>query len=205
MDQLGYYQSFLSPEEWSWVQPTSSAAVRILARGLLRRLLAHYLKTDPHTLCFEYGIHGKPRLKGGGLQFNVSHSHEKIVMIFSKDHAVGVDVEYVKRKAAYLAIAKRFFSQKEAAYLSALSSAALPGAFFKIWTLKEAYVKSTGEGVGAFRYFSVDIEDKDLRIQASSVLSSPCFLSQFVLDKDYQVAYTCQTAERVQVCAFNKF
>ena len=51
-----------------------------IARGVLRRLLGHYLHVDPGALVFGYGQHGKPFLRDGSLHFHMSHSHNLAVM-----------------------------------------------------------------------------------------------------------------------------
>src|SRR5690349_28403 len=51
----------------------------VLARALLRRILAGYLRDEPARLEFHYNPYGKPFLAIGGrphdLRFNVSHSN----------------------------------------------------------------------------------------------------------------------------------
>src|SRR4051812_48337067 len=44
------------------------------SRGLLRRLLAGYLRTLPHAVPITYTASGKPVLAGGSLHFNVTHT-----------------------------------------------------------------------------------------------------------------------------------
>ena len=60
----------------------------IVARAVLRRILVLYLKIDPRRLMFDYGLQGKPILHEAyneqGLQFNVSHSHERVLFAITR-------------------------------------------------------------------------------------------------------------------------
>jgi len=51
----------------------------IVRRGLLRTILARHLHTEPNSVQFESGTHGKLRLAGEfsrtNLDFSISHSH----------------------------------------------------------------------------------------------------------------------------------
>ena len=110
----------------------------------------------------KYGIigNGKPVIEGfPGIYFNLSHSKDRVMCIVS-NRAVGCDVEQVRDKGELgRRISKRFFSREEQEYVE---KAGLKGkdryaeAFFTIWTLKESYIKCTGEGLGrAMEGFSV--------------------------------------------------
>src|ERR1700730_2018678 len=58
----------------------------IVARGILRQLLANYLHRAPTDLQFAYHARGKPFLfppsQGTPLQFNVAHSHGLALLAF---------------------------------------------------------------------------------------------------------------------------
>src|SRR6267142_2118808 len=55
----------------------------VVARSVLREILADYLREDADRLTFSYDDHGKPRLArvvgGPPLFFNASHSHDLAV------------------------------------------------------------------------------------------------------------------------------
>lgn len=121
----------------------------IVGRGSLRQLLASYLDADPATLQFSYGPNGKPALKSdsSGLQFNLSHSQDRAAVAITRDHEVGVDIEYVRPEFAQETIAEQFFSKQECAALRALPVAHQARAFFDCWTRKEAFVKASGSGL----------------------------------------------------------
>lgn len=119
----------------------------LVARGLLRLLLGRYLDSEPTRLTFRHGPAGKPALPGGGLHFNVSHSHELVVYAFTRRAEVGVDVEHVRPVVNEMELAERFFSPAEAAALRALEGERRREAFFRLWTCKEAYLKANGQGI----------------------------------------------------------
>ena len=119
------------------------------ARGILRELLARYLNREPALLRFAYNENGKPALADGDrgvIEFNLSHSHDRVLYAFTLRGRVGVDVERIRPAALDAKIAERFFSNKEAAALAALPEADRCQAFFLYWAAKEAYIKARGRG-----------------------------------------------------------
>ena len=121
-----------------------------VARGLLRKLLARYLGRDPSLLRFVYNENGKPSLGGvdaGAAEFNLSHSHDRVLYAFMLGRRVGIDVERIRVDASDIQIAERFFSKKEAVSLAALQGEERSRTFFRYWTAKEAYIKARGEGL----------------------------------------------------------
>jgi 4'-phosphopantetheinyl transferase len=122
----------------------------IVARGLLRQLLASYLHRKPAELIFDYEEKGKPLLGGaqaGWLKFNLAHSHELAVYAFSRERQLGVDLEFIRKDLADEEVAERFFSEREVAALRALPGQQKREGFFNCWTRKEAYIKARGEGL----------------------------------------------------------
>jgi 4'-phosphopantetheinyl transferase len=127
-----------------------------LGRGLLRLLLGAYLGADPAALQLTCGLHGKPELaasqasgssKKDSVQFNVSHSNGRVLHAFCLNRAVGVDIEMVRPTVPGLNIARRFFTHREAAALSAEASVLQPHSFSVFWTRKEALMKARGDGL----------------------------------------------------------
>jgi 4'-phosphopantetheinyl transferase len=117
----------------------------ILCRGLLRRILADYLQTDPCGLRFSRNPQGKPFLENSGLEFNLSHSHDRLLIAVTAGRAVGVDIEFRRSGLNMESIAKRWFAPEEQAFFQALENP--EEGFFEIWSKKEAYVKALGLGI----------------------------------------------------------
>jgi 4'-phosphopantetheinyl transferase len=144
----------------------------VVARALLRSLLARYLDADPAELRFRYGPHGKPALvpeqDGDLLRFNLSHTADLALVAVAPGCEVGVDVEQLRAAAADLAVARRFFSPPEVRALLGLPRPRQTSTFFTFWTLKEAYLKACGAGL------TLGLDHFDV----SSVLSGPAILRQ---------------------------
>lgn len=123
----------------------------IVARGLLRVVLARYLDTNPGQLRFCHNSYGKPSLVSidgqDTLNFNVSHSQELGLYAITRNRRIGVDLEYIRTDFACEQVAERFFSSRERATLRSLAPRLKHQAFFTCWTRKEAYIKARGEGL----------------------------------------------------------
>jgi 4'-phosphopantetheinyl transferase len=109
------------------------------------------MNIEPSQLQFCYSPHGKPALADadttGMLQFNLSHSGEIALYAVACERQIGIDIERLRPFSELEQIAKRFFSNREYEELRALSPSQQHDAFFRYWTLKEAYVKATGQGL----------------------------------------------------------
>lgn len=120
-----------------------------VAHAALREILGRYLQRSPCELHFSANDHGKPYLEGVDVAFNLSHSYEQALLAVSDAGPVGVDIEYCREKDAIMRIAQRFFSEIEYQSLLALPEELRTEAFYRCWTLKEAYVKAIGLGLTA--------------------------------------------------------
>ncbi|WP_426211261.1 4'-phosphopantetheinyl transferase family protein [Massilia sp. TWP1-3-3] len=153
--ELASLQASLAPDELARAGAYRFAVDKVryvTARGLLRRLLGHYLGLPAAALQFRYGPQGRPALCAlrhpRAPHFNLSHSDEMIVYAVSERHELlGVDVERSRALPDMLDISARFFSKRESATLAALPSGEQQDAFFRCWTRKEAAVKALGTGL----------------------------------------------------------
>ncbi len=138
----------------------------IVARGLLRVILASYLQRDPSRLRFRYGPHGKPALNmkstGEAPSFNLAHSDGIALYAVTRGRELGVDLERIRPDRADTEVAKHFCSPMEMAALRALPKDRRPEAFFACWTRKEAYIKARGGGLSiSLKQFSVAISGEE--------------------------------------------
>lgn len=148
---MNAYRGFLNDEETGRHQRFIFIRHRhqfLVSRALVRSVLAQYMGLDPAAVAFTKNRHGKPLLAGDcPLQFNLSHTNGLIALAVARQHAVGVDVEYLSRQADIVKLAERYFSPQETQDLYALPVPAWNRRFFDLWTLKEAYLKACGTGL----------------------------------------------------------
>lgn len=130
----------------------------VARRGVLRWLLSRYLSRPGESLLFGYGQAGKPFLSpeqqpsadpAQFLTFNLSDSEDVALYAVARGVELGVDVEHLRDMPDALSIAGYSFSQREQEALAVLPEEQTSLGFFHGWTRKEAYVKATGQGLGA--------------------------------------------------------
>lgn len=128
----------------------SSGKARTFTAGmLLHASVCEYLglsakQTPPiQTICGQWG---KPYLtEYPGIYFNLSHSGQYVCCAVS-DQEVGVDIQcYQNVKEG---IAKRFFPKEDNELLDRCSGEKREEMFFRIWSIRESYIKFTGIGLG---------------------------------------------------------
>jgi len=105
------------------------------------------------TVDFEYSEKGKPSLKNyPDIHFSLSHSKNTVVCAVS-DSEVGVDVQYIAPVSDK--VAKRVLTMEE--YDIFKKSTVKDEYFCEIWTIKESYLKMTGQGISTeLRNLSAD-------------------------------------------------
>jgi 4'-phosphopantetheinyl transferase len=149
------YGRWLSTEELAREQRFHQARDRQrhrLSRALERWVLSWHFGGAPHDWIFQADEHGRPFVihpdpAVQSLQFNLSHTHEHIVLAVRNGGAVGVDVEGGRSVTASLDLAKQVLAEPELNAFKALPPPRQPMQFLAWWTLKEAYAKARGLGL----------------------------------------------------------
>jgi 4'-phosphopantetheinyl transferase len=151
----------LSPAEHKrisgYADPRDGTAFR-KRRVLLRRLLGSYLDLDPAGLRFSTRCvlcgdsdHGKPYLMTPApkaIRFSASCSWGWILIAISGASEVGADIERLDRTLPARQLTPLVLSDREQEPDPAASGAEQVERFFTIWTLKEAFLKASGHGLG---------------------------------------------------------
>lgn len=123
----------------------------IVSRSVLKLLMASCLSKNHDEIIIYYGKHDKPfikdRINNEAIEFNISHSENRILIALTLDNSVGVDIEKVNKKVDHESLSKRFFSQQEYEYLNNPKLNNKIDAFYNIWSRKEAFIKAIGEGI----------------------------------------------------------
>jgi len=160
----------------------------VVGVGILRTILGPYVGVEPNELRFIYGKRGKPMLAdvfaNGSIHFNMSHSEGLVLYGFTRDHEIGVDIEFIRDIPEMDKIAEQFFSKKENDVLRSLPDSKKKEAFFNCWTRKEAFIKAIGDGLyQPLDNFDVALKPgepaKLLRIGRDSKRASRWFIHDF--------------------------
>ena len=153
-DLRAAYGGFLSPSELSRLQRfrvRHAADEFLLGRALIRTSLSHYAIVAPSAWEFGIGPHGKPFVAGPApcppLAFNISHTTGLVACAIGHDSQLGVDVEHCGRDLDLRGFSAANFAPAEQAAVDAAAEADLRATFFRIWTLKEAFIKGLGLGL----------------------------------------------------------
>ncbi len=124
----------------------------IAAHALARAALAAAAAAPPAAFAFAPGAHGKPEAQLGGrpagLAFNLSHTGGLVGVAVATVPGLqlGFDLEPIDRRAP-MQVARRYFTASEVAWLERLPETSRAEGFFRLWTLKEAFIKATGKGL----------------------------------------------------------
>jgi 4'-phosphopantetheinyl transferase len=79
--------------------------------------------------------------------FSFSSCHSGFLGAWSSTHAIGVDVEDRTRDLQALELARRFFMDAETQRVEGAGGTARVRTFLQFWILKEAALKSIGQGL----------------------------------------------------------
>lgn len=116
------------------------------AELLVRYLLSRKTNTPMSQIHLERDAFGKPYWAGSNCHFNLSHSGEFVACSIGQV-VNGIDVETAE--IADCDIAQNFFLPKEYKHLLTLPESERKLSFLKMWTVKESYLKCTGQGLSA--------------------------------------------------------
>ncbi|MBN1295182.1 4'-phosphopantetheinyl transferase superfamily protein [bacterium] len=138
----------------------------IVARCGLRRVLAEYTGLSPETIRFRVLPYGKPIIDPDQnpcqVSFNLSHSHELGLVGICWKNDMGVDVEYIDGDRNIMEIASRYFTPEEVVRLNSMDAGPRLIEFYRIWTLKESWLKATGLGIAGLGLVATARRDREI-------------------------------------------
>lgn len=142
-----------------------------------------------------YDEYQKPRFAEGNVHFNLSHSDDRVMCVMAPDR-VGCDVEHITD--IDLDIAKNFFFKEEyAAIAKRRTRPEMNDTFFRLWTLKESFMKCTGLGFHLpLNEFSVSIETDEVAVR-QSVDDARYRFFEYDADDDYKYAVCLRYVEPI--------
>ncbi len=125
----------------------------LCAHAMARCVLAALCGCQPGQVQFASDAKGKPQVlldpSEGQIGYNLSHTDGLVACVVARALDVGIDVERCRALDDMGALAASIFTPSELAQLEACPSAQRGALFFRLWTLKEAYAKASGDGIAA--------------------------------------------------------
>ncbi len=168
LDNKNTYWSILSTDEKSrssrYIFPIHRDSY-IVTHACVRTILSSYLQTQeinikPADIPINITEYGKPFLdysiieKGiwkrqndlERIDFNLSGTYGLSVLVVSAFKNTGIDIEYIKPFSDLYTFIDKNFSQREIDEIISIDSEYKLESFYRIWCIKEAYIKAIGVG-----------------------------------------------------------
>ena len=156
----------------------------LAAEILLKKALEDYGIVEYEI---SYSENGKPYFAGmPEVKFNLSHSEERVMCVLS-DKETGCDVERIKD--VNLLVAKHFCTDTEYALIQEKETKAeKEDVFFRLWTLKESFLKATGLGMKlSMKDFYFNIEENGVTVY-QKVNGEHYYFKEYALQDGYKYA-----------------
>lgn len=122
-----------------------------------------------------FNINGKPSLSSGECGFSISYTNNYMYIAIVRDNVVGIDAEQVGN--INLDVSEKFMSEGELGKLDKVPNKY--EYFYKIWTLKESYIKLIGKGIDDLITDIEFIEDKNGRFSLRKNDAQKIYFSNF--------------------------
>lgn len=120
----------------------------LIGKLVLVLVISKELKVCPQKLRFKKGKYGKPSLANiSKISYSLSYTGSWVFLAVSNCGKIGLDAE--EEKEIDINVASEFCSKREFNALTSVSSNKIYEMFYKIWTLKESYLKFTGRGLSS--------------------------------------------------------
>lgn len=178
----------------------------LIGQLLIRYLLVRVFHQKSSSFEIQRSSSGRPFVVSHpSVDFNLSHQHRLVAIAGSLDGRIGCDTMVYRTKKVrhnYQKLARRILASEENKFLFEHSSDELTrlSCFYRLWSLKESYVKWLGQGVSFplstlnFHISTVDIEPttilSDTRLSIDPSLRFDEQLISFA-DDDQQLITVC--------------
>ena len=182
----------------------------LVGRALRRTVLSQYCDVPANDWRFCCDKFGKPEIAGPiqlDIAFNMSHTSGWVVCAVARGSVPGVDVEQLGRTLDYTGVAEKFFSKAESEHLLSMTPEQQPTTFFRIWTLKEAFVKACGGGLSMplanFAVVPTTVHPPTMTLLDDSFCDLPaCQFAQVQFAKQVMIGICAlgSTAGPMQIC-----
>lgn len=180
----------------------------VLSHAMLRLVLCEYAPVKPEMWHFVTNVWGKPEIASPVLDtplwFNLSHTDGFVACVAGRVQNLGVDVENMNRVVSCDEIAKHFFAPAEYEHFRSVPLVLKRDTFFRIWTLKEAYIKAEGKGLAIpldsfhFRVSEGDSAEVTFELTGESNPAAWSFF-EFQRGAGYRISVAASSTQRLHI------
>ena len=161
-----------------------------LGAGILLKVALSKIGLNLNEQTIEYRQNQKPYLLNSSIYFNISHSQDKVMCVLA-DSEVGCDIE--KIEDVNISVAKRYFNKQEYEIIkNQKQQVEKKFMFFRLWTLKESFLKITGLGgklaLDSFCFFFKEEAPEVLQ----NVNNKKYFFKEYSVVDGYAMACACE-------------
>ncbi|UWG97078.1 4'-phosphopantetheinyl transferase superfamily protein [Dehalobacter sp. DCM] len=153
----------------------------LLGEILLRNIVMQY-GIPNNAIDIRLDKNRKPFIPAlNGFYFNISHSNEWVICA-TGTRPVGADIEWIRQ--VDLDTVKYVFSPEEYSTYLKLDESERPDYFFRLWTIKESYLKALGVGLNG------DLKSITPQIESGIITTSTeetAYFKNYELDRNYWV------------------
>lgn len=169
----------------------------IVGKYLLRTELEKITGIKAEKLSFSNDLYGRPYLMNpidGKLDFNVSHSNKYVTLAINTNGRIGIDIE--KNGLLDLEIMGETLNDKDLDFIGNRGdNKGSLGRFYKLWTLKESFVKALGCGLRyPVKRLSFDFNESGSIHMEGNNDSDKWKFETFEIDGQYQLSVCIQNA-----------
>ena len=165
----------------------------MLGRLLLRRVLAGVVNCSVLELAIGLRANGKPVLEGGAVHFNLSHSHDWVLLGVGP-RELGIDLERVQHRETLDALARNVMHKNEWSAYMRQAEQDKSSFFYRTWVLKEACLKFDGRGI------SSGLRSVETRLVVPEIVSHPGLWAQYLqAPRSYYAAMVTSVAPEKHV------
>ncbi|CAH2230459.1 jg27412 [Pararge aegeria aegeria] len=208
-EQIMAASSYIQPEEKQRISKyvfQDDAKSSLIGRLMLRKFVHTTTLLEYQNISFGRDGRGKPYLIGTGditVNFNVSHQGDYVVLGGSEGKNIGIDLMKIEPPAnknipEFFRIMRRQFSDHEwKTIYSYFKESEQIACFYRMWCLKESYVKNIGLGITvALNEISFNVKSElkvgeitmDTKLYVRNCLKENWFFEETFIDDKHAVA-----------------
>lgn len=157
----------------------------VLGEMLITQLASNHTSRTVSPEDIRVTDQGKPYFSIPDFHFNISHSGSWIIGAVDSQE-IGIDIE--RKRPIDSSMITLLHPEEERYVRSGVSSHEIEHRFFRIWTLKEAYIKAIGTGVETPLQSFCCLPQSDGSVQLSAPNLPEKYIRKFSIDNKYSCA-----------------